>query len=138
MIKLIVGAKGSGKTKTMIDMINNATKTLSLIHISNIVVIEKSMKLTTEINHAARLLDADEYDINGADMLYGFVAGVLAGNYDITELFIDGILKIVDHNMDAAAKVLAEIDKIAGNSVEVVVTVSADQASLPEGIKKYL
>ena len=127
MIKLIVGAKGSGKTKTMIDMINNATKTTS----GNIVVIEKSMKLTTEINHAARLLDADEYDINGADMLYGFVAGVLAGNYDITELFIDGILKIVDHNMD-------EIDKIAGNSVEVVVTVSADQASLPEGIKKYL
>lgn len=89
MIKLIVGAKGSGKTKTMIDMINNATKTTS----GNIVVIEKSMKLTTEINHAARLLDADEYDINGADMLYGFVAGVLAGNYDITELFIDGILK---------------------------------------------
>ena len=55
MIKLIVGAKGSGKTKTMIDMINNATKTTS----GNIVVIEKSMKLTTEINHAARLLDAD-------------------------------------------------------------------------------
>ena len=52
MIKLIVGAKGSGKTKTMIDMINNATKTTS----GNIVVIEKSMKLTTEINHAARLL----------------------------------------------------------------------------------
>ena len=134
MIKLIVGAKGSGKTKTMIDMINNATRTTS----GNIVVSEKSMKLTTEINHAARLLYADEYDINGSDMLYGFVAGVLAGNYDITELFIDGILKIVDHNMDAAAKVLAEIDKIAGNSVEVVVTVSADQASLPEGIKKYL
>ena len=59
MIKLIVGAKGSGKTKTMIDMINNATKTTS----GNIVVIEKSMKLTTEINHAARLLDADEYDM---------------------------------------------------------------------------
>lgn len=56
MIKLIVGAKGSGKTKTMIDMINNATKTTS----GNIVVIEKSMKLTTEINHAARLLDADD------------------------------------------------------------------------------
>ena len=53
-------------------------------------------------------------------------------------VFIDGILKSVAHNMDAAAKVLAEIDKIAGNSVEVVVTVSADQASLPEGIKKYL
>ena len=64
--------------------------------------------------------------------------GIVPTNTLFTELFIDGILKIVDHNMDAAAKVLAEIDKIAGNSVEVVVTVSADQASLPEGIKKYL
>ena len=116
MIKLIVGAKGSGKTKTMIDMINNATKTTS----GNIVVIEKSMKLTTEINHAARLLDAVAYDYDSAAMLTG------------------GVLGIVDGNLDTAAKVLAEIDKIAGNSVEVVVTVSADQASLPEGIKKYL
>lgn len=134
MIKLIVGTKGSGKTKTMIDMINEATKTTS----GNIVVIEKSMKLTTEINHAARLLDVDEYDINGADMLYGFVAGVLAGNYDITELFIDGILKVVDHDMAAAGKVLAEIDKIAGNSVEVVVTVSAASEDLPPEIRKYM
>ena len=64
MIKLIVGTKGSGKTKTLIDMINEATKTSA----GNIVVIEKSMKLTTEINHKARLLDVDEYDINGAQM----------------------------------------------------------------------
>ena len=71
-------------------------------------------------------------------MLFRSVAGVLAGNYDITELFIDGILKVVDHNMDEAAKVLAEIDKITANSVEVVVTVSASVDELPEGIKKYL
>ena len=132
MIKLIVGAKGSGKTKTLIDMINNATKTTS----GNIVVIEKSMKLTTEINHAARLLDVDEYMINGADMLYGFVAGVLAGNYDITELFIDGVLKILDHDMDAAAKLLDAVDKITG-SIETVITISADPAALPEAMKKY-
>ena len=66
MIKLIVGPKGAGKTKTMIDMINAAVKTTE----GNIVVIEKSMKLTTDINHAARLLDVDEYGIQGADMLY--------------------------------------------------------------------
>lgn len=71
MIKLIVGAKGSGKTKTLIDMIDQATKTSA----GNIVVIEKSMKLTTEINHKARLLDVDEYDISGADM---FTASWLA------------------------------------------------------------
>ena len=133
MIKLIVGTKGSGKTKTMIDMINEATKTAT----GNVVVIEKSMQLTTSINHAARLVDVDEYKINNAEMLYGFVAGVLAGNYDITELFIDGILRIIDHDMDAAAKVLAKIDKVTQN-IEVVVTVSADAAALPEELKKYV
>ena len=117
MIKLIVGPKGAGKTKTMIDMINAAVKTTE----GNIVVIEKSMKLTTDINHAARLLDVDEYGIQGADMLYGFVAGVLAGNYDITELFLDGLLKIVDHDMDAAAALLARLDAIT-KDVEVIVT----------------
>lgn len=132
MIKLIVGTKGSGKTKTLIDMINEATKTSA----GNIVVIEKSMKLTTEINHKARLLDVDEYDINGAQMLYGFVAGVLAGNYDITELFLDGLLKIVDHDMDAAAALLARLDAIT-KDVEVIVTVSSAEDALPDSIKKY-
>ena len=124
MLKLIVGTKGSGKTKTMIDMIDKAVKTTS----GNIVVIEKCMKLTTEINHSARLVDVDEYGIVGADMLYGFVAGMLAGNYDITELFLDGILRITDHDMAAAAKVLNAIDKITSGrsaaSAETVTTTS--------------
>ena len=127
MLKLIVGTKGSGKTKTMIDMIDKAVKTTS----GNIVVIEKCMKLTT------RLVDVDEYGVAGADMLYGFVAGVLAGNYDITELFLDGILRITDHDMAAAAKVLNAIDKITSN-IEVVVTVSANAADLPEDLKKFV
>ena len=134
MIKLIVGSKGSGKTKTLIDMIHQATKTTA----GNIVVIEKSMKLTTQIPHAARLLDVDEYHITGAEKMYGFVAGVLAGNYDITELFIDGLLKIVDHDMAAAAKVLAGIDRIAGDSIETVVTVSCTEDELTDELKKYL
>ena len=134
MIKLIVGTKGSGKTKTMIDLINEATKTAT----GNVVVIEKSMQLTTSINHAARLVDVDEYKINGAEMLYGFLAGVLAGNYDITEMFIDGILKVCGHDLEAAGRVLNAINAIAGDSVNVTVTVSADVNSLPESIKKFL
>ena len=134
MIKLIVGTKGSGKTKTMIDLINEATKTAT----GNVVVIEKSMQLTTSINHAARLVDVDEYKINGAEMLYGFVAGVLAGNYDITEMFIDGILKVCGHDLEAVGRVLNAINAIAGDSVNVTVTVSADVNSLPESIKKFL
>ena len=73
MIQLIVGGKGSGKTKKMIDMINDSAKTTP----GNIVCIEKSMKLTYDIDHAARLIDVDEYKISGYDMLYGFIAGIL-------------------------------------------------------------
>ena len=75
MIQLIVGGKGSGKTKKMIDMINDSAKTTP----GNIVCIEKSMKLTYDIDHAARLIDVDEYKISGYDMLYGFIAGILVG-----------------------------------------------------------
>ena len=74
MIKLIVGTKGSGKTKAMIDMINDSVKTSK----GNVVVVEKGMKLTYEVPNAARLIDLDEYKIAGGEMLYGFVAGLLA------------------------------------------------------------
>ncbi len=134
MIKLIVGTKGSGKTKAMIDQINTAVKTTN----GNVVVVEKGMKLTYDIDHAARLIDLDEYKISGGEMLYGFVAGLLAGNYDITEMFIDGILKVLDHDVTKLGVVLDEIAAIAGDTVKVTVTVSADEAALPHDVKKYL
>jgi ABC-type histidine transport system ATPase subunit len=134
MIKLIVGSKGSGKTKAMIDMINNAVKTTA----GNIVVVEKGMKLTYDIDHAARLIDLDEYKIMGGEMLYGFIAGLMAGNYDITEIYIDGILKVLDHDTNKLGVVLDEIAAITGDSVRAVVTVSADEANLPQNVKKYL
>lgn len=134
MIKLIVGTKGTGKTKAMIDMINSAVKTTN----GNVVVVEKGMKLTYDIDHAARLIDLDEYKIAGGAMLYGFVAGLLAGNYDITEMYIDGVLKVLDHDVTKLGVVLDEIAAIAGDSVKVTVTVSADEAALPHDVKKYL
>lgn len=102
MIQLIVGGKGSGKTKKMIDMINDSAKTTP----GNIVCIEKSMKLTYDIDHAARLIDVDEYKISGYDMLYGFIAGILAGNYDIVEVYLDGVLKLGNHDLDGLGKLL--------------------------------
>ena len=77
-IKLIVGAKGSGKTKAMIDMLNDSVKTSK----GNVVVVEKGMELTYDIAPAARLIDLDEYKVAGGEMLYGFVAGLMASNYD--------------------------------------------------------
>ncbi len=134
MIQLIVGTKGSGKTKTLVDMINAGTRTTS----GNVVVIEKGMQLTYDIDHQARLVDMDEYHVAGADMFYGFVAGVLAGNYDITELYIDGVLKVLDHDLAALGNVLDQLNAIAGESLKLVVTVSADRDTLPESVSKYL
>ena len=134
MIKLIVGGKGSGKTKAMIEMINESAKTTP----GNIVCIEKSMKLTYDVSHAVRLIDVDEYKITGYDALYGFVAGILAGNYDIVEVYVDGILKIGNRDLEGLGKVLAQLDAVIGDNVKLVVTVSDDMENLPESVKKYL
>ncbi len=134
MIKLIVGGKGSGKTKTMIEMINGVAKTTP----GNIVCIEKSMKLTYDVDHAVRLIDVDEYGIEGYDMFYGFVAGILAGNYDIVELYIDGILKIGQKDMNGLGEVIAKIEKLAKDSIKVIVTVSADEQDLTDNVKMYM
>ncbi|MEG0305498.1 MAG: hypothetical protein RR576_07750 [Oscillospiraceae bacterium] len=133
MIKLIIGGKGSGKTKAMIDMINSAAKTTP----GNIVCIEKSMKLTYDIDHAARLIDVDEYKINGYDMLYGFISGILAGNYDIVEVYVDGVLKIGNQDINGLGKLLDDLNALAGDNIKIIVTVSAEESVLPEEVKKY-
>ncbi len=133
MINLIIGEKGSGKTKKMIDIINESAKTTP----GNIVCIEKSMKLTYDLNHSARLINVDEYSITGYDALYGFIAGILAGNYDIVEVYVDGILKIGNRDIDGLGALLERLDKLSGDSVKVIITVSDKENSLPESILKY-
>lgn len=138
MMKLIVGSRGSGKTKQMVEMINESVKTNE----GNTVCIEKGMKLTYDLDHKCRLIDMDEYDIQGYSMAYGFVAGLLAGNYDISEVYVDGILKIGqkggEKDLDGLGTFLERLEKLGGDNVKFVVTVSADAADLPEGVKKYM
>ena len=135
MLKLIVGTKGSGKTKTMIDMIDKAVKTTS----GNIVVIEKCMKLTTEINHSARLVDVDEYGVAGADMLYGFVAGVLAGNYDITHIYIDPVFKMCGRDFEAFTQMVNTLDSLrATQDVQIVFTLSCEPEDLPYHLRDMM
>ncbi|MEG0753949.1 MAG: hypothetical protein RR461_08965, partial [Angelakisella sp.] len=100
MIQLIVGNKGSGKTKTLITMANDAVNKSS----GNVVCLEKGLKLTYDISHKARLVDTDEYNIDGFETLYGFVAGLMAGNYDITHIFVDATLKIGGRDYEAFAQ----------------------------------
>ncbi len=134
MIKLIVGNKGSGKTKILIDMINHSLQTSD----GNVVCIERGMKLTYEINHNCRLIDAEEYGVEGFDMFFGFLSGLLAGNYDIKDVYVDGILKIGGRDYDKLGEMFDKVDALSSKSnVNVVFTVSADSSELPESVKKF-
>ncbi len=132
MIQLIIGNKGSGKTKAMIDIINESAKTSA----GNIVCIEKSMKMTYNINHAVRVIDVDDYCIRGYEMFYGFVCGILARDYDIVEVYIDGILKIGDGDAEGLGAMLGKLDEMT-KDMRVLVTVSEGEENLPESVLHF-
>lgn len=135
MVKLIVGLKGSGKTKMLVDQIHAAAKASKGI----VVCIESGGKLTYHVRSAARLIDAKDYDIKDAATLYGFVCGTLACNYDITELFIDSALKICGDDVAAFESFMYKLDNIAGKiGVDCFITSSILEEELPEGLKKYI
>ena len=135
MLKLITGIPGTGKTKTLIGMVNEAVKTSK----GNVVCIEKGIKLRFDIDYNARLINADEYLINDAQSLFGFVAGVIASNHDVTEIFIDAALKICNYDITAFEKAVLELDSLAEKTdVNIVITSSIPKGEEPEAIKKYL
>ena len=134
MIKLITGKKGSGKTKTLTQLINTAVAETN----GCLVCIEKGETLRRSISYKVRWVGVEQFDITGYENFYGFLAGMLAGNYDIKEIFIDGILKIGGRDYDELGAMLARLDKLTGNDTLVTFTVSADNADLPESVTKYL
>lgn len=134
MIKLITGKKGSGKTKILIDQINEAVKSTN----GNIVCIEKGDNVRRSISYKVRWCDADQFVISGVDAFYGFVAGMLAGNYDIKDIFVDGIFKIVGRDYEAFGNMLEKLDKLTGEDSVITFTVSADASELSENVKQFI
>ena len=132
MIKLFIGSKGSGKTKTLIELTNNAAQASN----GSVVCIEKGEKLKHEITYKARLIDTDAYAICDAEALYGFIAGILASNNDITDIFVDSSLKICGNDVAAFEKMLPKLEAIS-NNVNIVMSSSIAVEEAPEGIKKY-
>ena len=127
MITLILGKKGSGKTKRLIDMCGKATAASN----GNVVFIEKDSTLTYDLTHKTRLVAADEYGICGFNALFGFVAGMCAGNYDITDIFVDSTLKIGGD----IAGLEAFIEKLSTlKNVNLTLSVSADRTEIPAHI----
>ena len=132
MIKLFIAGKGSGKTKTLIELVNNATSASN----GNVVCIEKGDKLIHDITYKARLIDTDAYSVNDADALYGFIAGILASNADITDIFVDSALKIVGNDVAAFEKMLAKLEAIT-KEVNLVMTASIAVEDCPAAVKAY-
>ncbi len=135
MIKLIVGKKGTGKTKILINMVEEAQKTTN----GNVVCVEKVPKLTYDIPSSVRLMETSKDNIEGYDEFYGYITGILSGNFDITDLFIDSTLRIGGRDYAELGNFLEKLDgTIAGRDVNVVFTVSADKEELPESVTKFV
>ena len=128
MIKLIIGNKGSGKTKRLIALINEAVENSN----GTVVCIEKSPLLTYEVTHKARLIETERFGVEGCDAFYGMVCGIIAQDHDITEIFVDATFKIVGRDYDAFAALINKLSKVsAENDIDIVFTVSEDEAKLP-------
>ena len=135
MIQVIMGLKGSGKTKKLIDSINQTVASAS----GDVVCIEYGKKLTYDVNYRVRLVDSKEYGINNLDMLKGFLSGLHAGNFDITNVYIDNLYKTIGSDRATGeAFVLWCAEFAQTNNMNITVTVSDDPAEASEAIKQYL
>ena len=135
MIHIIMGLKGTGKTKKLIDSINETLVSAT----GDVTCIEYGKKLTYDISHRVRLVDSKEYGINSAEMLKGFLCGMHAGNFDITHVYIDNLDKTIGHDSSAADDFVLWADKFAQvNNMEITVSISEDPAQASETLKRYL
>ena len=134
-MKLIIGVKGTGKTKTLIEMVNSTIDSSN----GSVICIEKGDKLKFDIKYQCRLIDSDEYFVCDAQSLFGFIAGIFASNHDVTDLFIDSALKICGNDADAFDVFLGEMNKLSEKcGVNIVMTSSIPVEEASETVKKNL
>ncbi len=135
MTRVIMGKKGSGKTKTMIGMINEAVQTEH----GNVVCIEKGSKLTFDIHYQIRLVDSSQYDIADYSTMKGFISGLYASNFDITHIFIESLTKIVGGECDNDTENFLDwLNKFGEqHNIKFTITISDDESLAPDGVKKY-
>jgi hypothetical protein len=135
LVNIILGLKGSGKTKKLVDLVRDAVNQET----GDVVVIERERKLTFDIPYQARLIDAGNYDIGSYEFLKGIICGVHAGNYDITHFFIDNFYKLVnDKSVEALEAFLAWLDKFSEQEkISFIISISADPDTVSDKVRAY-
>ena len=131
MVTLLIGKKGSGKTKKLIQLANEDVAASQ----GNVVVIEQGAKLTYDVTHKARLIDTDQYMISGYDTLFGFVSGICAGNYDVTDILIDSTFKICPTAVEGLEDFISKMHDLSETAdTNIVLLISASEDELPSSI----
>ena len=134
MVTLLIGKKGSGKTKKLIELANQAVKESQ----GNVVVIEKGKKLTYDLTYEARLVDVEAYSVKGYDMLFGFISGICAGNYDVTDVLVAATFKIVGREFEKLPQFFDMLSNLSeASDVDFYFTISCDKEDLPVEIFDY-
>ena len=132
MVSLIVGQKGKGKTKELLDRVNADVKNVS----GNIVYLDKDTAHMYELNNKIRLINVSEFDISNSDQFYGFVAGIISQNHDIQEICIDSYAKI---SQQVDKDITENVEKLAALSekykVDMVLSVSIERSKFPAGLQ---
>ena len=135
MVQLIVGKKGKGKTKELLDKVNSEVKIVS----GNIVYLDKSTKHMYELNNKVRLIDVSQCLIENSDEFIGFVCGIISQDHDLQQMYFDSFLKISClENADITAAI-EKLEKVsASTNVDFILSVSKDEEELPEAVKEKI
>ncbi|MDI3535750.1 MAG: hypothetical protein PWR12_535 [Eubacteriaceae bacterium] len=136
MIEFVYGAKGSGKTKKMIDMANDALETCN----GDIIFINDRDKYRVKVDTKIRFINLEEFEVLGTDQLFGFISGLIAENYDVKLILLDNLLRIIDaQTPDDVCNVIERINKLQEkHDIKFVLSLSIDESELPACVKKLI
>lgn len=135
MVELIVGKKGKGKTKVLLDEVNKSIKQVN----GNIVYLDKSGKHMYELNNKVRLIDVPKYQVGNGDEFVGFISGIISQDHDLEEIYLDSFLQIAQLEKEQVEETLSKLDGIGKNQdVKFVISISLDQEEIPESFQSCI
>ena len=135
MVQLIVGEKGKGKTKQLLDKVNSEVKSIS----GNIAYLDKSMAHMYELNNKVRMIDVSQYMIENPSEFIGFVSGIISQDHDLQQMYFDSFLKIANVKNEDVEATIQKLEKISeAQGVDFIISISIEEKDIPESIKKNI